>query len=442
MALPAAPQAKGASKGPAKGSAKGPNYNSGLYQPGQILSGKALGTAATQIANSQINPVVKSLTQQRATNNTNNQNEQRTDFNYYMQLAQAAKDSVTQAQNIGTGLQGTLAGNAAQAQSQLGQLGQASTGGALARMNALGLDAGQTAALGAETARQQGIGTLNAQTAANFGAQQSANIAGQANTDRGATGLAGTQAIGALSRAGVLANLPINQQIAAEQDKRGALTSTALGQLRSQERNYQIAQEGLGVKTASLNATVQNNNAKNKIAQQNATTAQQRNAIDQQNNAQRNAITSQNDLQNQLLRAAQIRTTAQNDQANQALKQAALNVKQSAAGKPKALTTNQQNLLYGDISRIQALIAGPQKDAQGNVLNEAEVRSHLQSGLNPSKRAYPAVLVEAAYEMKGWGHLLPKTAAALNAMGLRGGRLPVKALQAPGGILGAVGSAA
>jgi hypothetical protein len=425
-------QPKGVAKGAA---AKGPNYNSPLYQPGQLLSGKALGNAAKSIANQQVNPVIQSLAAQRAQNNANNAGEQRTDFNYYMQLAQAAKDAVSQAQNVGTGLQSTLAGNAAQAQTQLGQLGQLSTGGALARMNALGLDAGQTAALGAETGRQQGIGTLNAQTAQNFGAQQSANITGQAIANRGAGALAGTQAIGALSRAGTIANQPINQKIADTQAQRGTLTTTALGQLRSQERNYQVAQEGLGVKTASLNATAKQNQARNQL-----TASGQR--ITAANDQQRNSIAQQNDLANQLDKTAALNEKTHNDAATQANRAAALAARSAAAGKPKALTTQQQNVQYGEIDRIQALISHAQSVGHAGT----SIRSALQGGTYArGVPAYVKPLVDAAYELKGWGFITPATATALHAMGMRGGRYQVKnppAAARPGGILGAVGGAA
>ena len=40
---------------------------------------------------------------------------------------------------------------------------------------------------------------------------------------------------------------------------------------------------------------------------------------------------------------------------------------------------------------------------------------------NPSKKTFDATQVQAAYELLGWGHITPGTAAALHQSGVRGG---------------------
>jgi hypothetical protein len=426
-------------KGVAKAPAKGPNYNSPLYNPSQTLSGKQLAGAATQLANTQINPVVQSLSQQIASNNKTSKTEQGTDLNYYLQLADAARQAVAQEQQVGSGLQTTLQGINAGTQSQLGQLGQAATGGALARMQALGLDAGQTSALQADLARQQGVGALNAQTGQTFGATQSANNASLGANTSAAVPLAGTEQIGGLARANALANVPINQKISDEQAQRGNLTATALGQLRTQERNYQVAQEGLGVKQATLQTTAANDRARNKIASTNATTAQQR-----------AAITQQNDLANQELKQAGINVTSQNDKADQGLRQAALSAKKAgstgAAAKPlKPLTANENNVANTRINQIMSAITTWQKQGMKNgkgVVTEVHPTDAQMRDVLGTQYASP--LVEAAFDLLGYGSLRPGTAQALHNMGvrnttLRGQPVTVKGPPNPATVGGGIG---
>src|ERR1039458_2780151 len=118
-------------------------FNSPLYNPSQTLSGKALDTAAGKIADAQVKAPISQLASQMATNKLSNAAGQQQDFQYYMQLAQQAKDAVGQQQQIGAGLNSTLQGINTQQQAGIAQAGQPAQARALGRMGAMGLGGGQ-----------------------------------------------------------------------------------------------------------------------------------------------------------------------------------------------------------------------------------------------------------------------------------------------------------
>ena len=389
-----------------------------LYDPSQTLSGTALKNAASSFADAQINGPVSELRSQMATNNSNTNSEQQQDFNYYMQLAAAARASVAQGQAAGAALPAQLQATSDQTQQGIQQLGAQATGGAVGRMQALGLDGGQTGQLQAQTAQLGQTGLLNNQTAQNFGAANSANnVAYGANL--GATqGLAGTQAIGALGRAGTLANEPINAKIAAEEAQRGALTATALGQLRTQERNYQIAQEGLGVKTAAAQTTAANDAAKNALTASGQKVTAQDNAARVAATLRGQQITQQNNMANQGLREQSLKITQQNDAANQQIRQAAAAAKSGQPVKPLPLASN--NLANTKIGEIVSAIQAWQKDGMKNSKGVVQVPHPTDAQMRQVLGgSYDSPLVEAAFDLLGWGALTPGTAQALHNMGVR-----------------------
>jgi hypothetical protein len=180
----------------------------------------------------------------------------------------------------------------------------------------------------------------------------------------------------------------------------GALTSNALGTLRQQERNYQVAQEGIGVKGAAITA------------------ANQRNAA---TNAQSNTNNLRNNAQSNINNIRSTTTSAANA--------AARGAKPGSA--PKGLTLGQQNGVYNSIDTLQSLVA--QGLAAGHP--ESAIRAAAVNGtLSPKLKAQSPIYIDAAFELNTYGHILPTTAAQLHQIGLRGGRYQVGPAGSPGGL--------
>jgi hypothetical protein len=432
-----------ASKPPAK--PKGPNYNAPLYQPTQTLSGKPLAQAAAAIANTQIQPVVSGLRSQIGQNTRNVTGEQRTDFGYFMQLAQAAKDAVAQSTQTNAGLQGTLATNASNLQGQLQNIGQSYQGGALGRMGALGLSGDSLGQLAAQNQQAQGYAAQNATAASNYGAETGANAVQQANALRGATGLAGTEQIGALGRAGAITNQGIQDKISQELAQRGPLTATALGQLRTQERNYDIARQTLANTTLNTGSEIAARKAAAQTQAKNAATAA------------KNATTSAGQLtEKQLLDAYNTNPSYKGSPAWQRVQsetgktwsndpnavgslawyrvQQNLNAQARArgGGGVKPMTHSENNQWFRGLGQVEALARSMQQPLnavaakklglqQGTRLSQDQIMSYLQGGNNPAGRSFDPIQVDAAWQLIRFGTITPQTAQAMNAMGLRGG---------------------
>jgi hypothetical protein len=229
-------------------------YNSPLYNPSQTLAGKQLNDAAQGIADAQTKGPLAALGQQIAQNNRQGAAAESQTMGYYKQLAQQAQDSLNKTQAIGSGLNSQLTQMGVRQAGAINGFGQQAQQGAVGQMAAQGLDGGAQAQLAAETARQQQLG---AQNAGNFGAAglvQGANYSQNAAQELGTNALRGQERLGNIAQATRLSNTPLSQKQASLIASRGALKATALGQLRTQERNYQVAQEGIGVKQASIGA--------------------------------------------------------------------------------------------------------------------------------------------------------------------------------------------
>lgn len=419
-------------KAPRVQAPKAKGFNSPLYNPSQQLSGKALSTAAHGIVDAQTAGPLSELAKQIAANNRQSAGEQKQDFGYYMSLAQAAKDAVGQSQAAQAGLNTTLQGIGGQAQAAIGQAGQAAQGGTVGRFQALGLDGDNQQTIQADTAQQQGTAAQNAQAYQQFGASQGAANTAQSLSQYANTGLQGQEKISAVAQKGQLANEPLNAKVASIDASKGSIYSTALGQLRTAERNYQVAQEGLGVKQQGQQLTAAQNAAKNALTARGQT-------LTAQSKADALKVTSARDQANQLSRAASLAERTRNDAASQAYKEAALAAKNS--GKPggaKPISAVSQVRLYGQITHIEGLI---QQAQAGGIKDDQKIR-----GLLKSKYSYPDTFIEAAFDLLGYGALTPQTARGLHAMGMRGGTFrgaPIKVRSAPtnqpGGILGAIG---
>lgn len=432
VTLAAAPKKGGGGKAnkASKGNTAG-IYGGPLYDPSQDLVGKDLATSAKQIAGLQVNAPIADQRTQINQNNKTGATQQHLDFGYYMKLAGMAKDAVGQQQQEGSALQGQLAGINSGAQSQIAALGAQAQGGTLGRLDALGLDGGQTGQLAAQTAQQQGVGLLNGQTAANFGALQSAGNIGQTTALRGATSLKGVEQIGSVARATALANLPLNQKIADLQASRGQLTATALGQLRQNERNYQISEQGLTNTANATAATTAQNKAKNALALsgQQLTAKLAQNRIDAEKRGQdlthsaalnQQDITDAKNVQDHADRAAALAEKTGNDAVRAAYQEAALRAKVKAAGGGvKLISGASQARLNGQITQAEGFIQTAQRERAHPTPGAKPVPADLRAALG-AKFGYPKEILDAAYELLGWGAVTPRTATALrNDYGLK-----------------------
>jgi hypothetical protein len=396
--------------------------NNPLYNPSQTLSGTSLKNAADSIATAQTAGPISALAQQIAQNNKQASGAQNQTFGYFMQLAKAAQAAVGQ-QAAGSGAlnaqQQQLASNT---QTQLGQLGQQAQGGTLGRMNAQGLGGDSVGQLGAVTAQQQGTAASNAQNYQAAALNQGASGTSQAVNNAGAYALGGQEKIGAIGRAGQLANVPLNSKIATLQASQGTLAATALGQLRTQERNYGIAQAGLGIKQQTVQNTATNNATRNALT-----------ATGQQVTMRGQNMTAATAASAQALTASGQQITAARDAANAAYHQATVNGKYGVGGgsgaKPLSASLNakaqsQLSTAIGVIHQGQSYsdkllpngLPNP-NSKYPNGYSEAFIKAGLGQHYH-----IPDYLIAAAYQLVGYGSIDAKTASYLhNVVGMRGG---------------------
>lgn len=416
----------------AKGAPKGNPYNNPLYQPTLPLSGKPLAQAAGALADAQTRPAINQYQNTIRQNNQNTAGETRTDFGYYMQLAQSAKDAVAQSQSTNANLQTTLQGIGANTQSQLAGIGQAAQGGALGRLGALGLSGDSLGQLQAQTAAGQGSAAQLSQNAQNYGAITGANNLSEANSLRGATGLAGTEQIGALTRANAITNRGLRDQINQQISQRGTDYATALGQLRQQEQNFGIAAAGVNYKNDALAQQARDQAARNKIALQQANTSAKQAATSAASAKQRGqqdafnsnplAVGSPAWQRVQSLQGSQFANNpnAVGSAAWARVQTANARNNKNGNGGAKPLTTEANDAANTHLGNIVEAIAQWQqdgmKDKKGNVTIPHPTNSQMQQRLGLQ---YDPNLVQAAFELKGWGYITKATAALLNREGIR-----------------------
>lgn len=395
-----------------------------LLNPNQPLSGKALQQAASSLTNAQISGPLAEIAKALAAQDNQTQGTMKLAGSTFNQLGQQAQQGVTDQQQNATSLNNALQQIAGNTNSQLQGIGQNATQSLLSHspQGDGGLATPALAGLAADIAKQQGIAAQQQGNQQAFGANQGGNYTGLAASQLGTNAVAGTDALKSIAQSGQVKDQPFTQKIADLQAQRGALQATNLGKLRQQEINNRITETGLGLKQQDLTQTAAQNQARNQLTArgQNIQLAGQK-------------VTQANDLANQTLRAAALNEKTGNDQASQALKQAALNLKASQggqkAGKPRILTPGQQNTIYRNLDEMATLI----KTAQQSGHKAADIKQALATGqLQKGFPAQSAVLVEAAYELLGWGHVLPQTANAMRGMGLRGGNYAGKPIQVSG----------
>lgn len=421
-----------------------------LLDPTQVLSGKSLDTAAQGIADAQTVGPISELAKQIAQNNQTSSGQQQQDFGYYMNLAQAAQNAVTQSQQTATGLNSQLQSIGQGTQGQLAQIGQEQSGGVNGRMAALGLGGDTQAGIKATTAQQQGVGALQSDAARNFGAQVGSSNVQQSIANSASTGQMGQERLANVAMAGAKANEPLEAKVASLDASRGSLKATALGQLRTAERNYMIAQEGLA-------NTAANDTAKNNLTSAQDTATNQLKALGLQVSSQNNKRTTGTSAANNARttgtsQANNQRTTgtsAANNQRNNQTRLVTANGGNGPGG-TKPLTTNEQNTKYQKLSEVLNAIPTLQKNglknSKGQVITAHPSEQQIRSLLGTT---YDGTLIDAAYELLGWGHITPGTAKAMRGEGLRGGTFrgaPIKVgpapVSKPGGILGGIVGAA
>jgi hypothetical protein len=397
---PAAPHAGGKAGGKAGGAPANP-----LLDPNSTLQGNSLYQAAQGLTNAQTTGPITELAKQIAADNAQTAAAEKATAGYFGQLGTMANQGQQYQQQNQANLNSQLSGIGSNLQSQLqgignntmSQMGQYSPGG-----SGLGSNGPGAQALATEIARQQGLAAQDQGAFRAAGANQGANYAGLNASNMGAYALGGQAELGKIGQAGQLKDLPLNSKIAGLQASKGALLASNIGKLRQQEISNQIAKGGLGLKAGTLAATVQNNQANQSLK------------------ASGQAITQQNNLANQAQHAADLNQKAGYDAASLAQKQAALNLKaaQSGKGGGKPLSTVANNTMLKSLDEMTTLIQQAHAAGHtGNALRTALALGQMQKGFP----AQLTPLIDAAFELLGYGSIDQKTAQALHAMGLRGG---------------------
>lgn len=428
---------QGGGGGPAKqpGGSKpsgqfGLGANNPLLNPSQPLSGQSLYQAAQGLAQAQTQPAIKALTDQIAQNQQQTTGAENLTGGYFQQLGQQAQQGLAAQQGISNTLNDQLKQLASDQSSQLQGLGQQDAA-MLAKYspqsdssNSL-LQPGLSA-LTSELARQQGLQAQQQGAARAFGLNQGANYQGLAASNLGSFASRGEEDLNQIAQAGQIKNQPLTSKIAQLQGTYGATLASDLGKLRQQEITNQIARSGLGIKQATLNNTIANDQATQKI------------------NAGKLGVDQQN---------ANTNATKANTQANQQ----AFNNNPNAVGSPaweRVQNSNAKNFANNPTAigsaawgRVQSANKASGKTARqltplennrgGTYLNEIRtaIETWNQQGMKNSKGVvteahptpqqerqvlggkYDANLVEATFELMGYGSIDQNTANNLAAEG-------------------------
>jgi hypothetical protein len=368
-----------------------------LLNPNAPLSGPALLKAAAALAQAQYGPAISADQSQIAQNQQRMNSALGTINNYYTGLGQFAQQGNQQLGQIAGGLNQQLSGIAGDENARLDQIGQNALNSLAS--HAPGGDQSLVApaqqALTAEIARQKGLAAQNEGNFRSFGAAQGANQQGLGAMNQQAFGLRGQEILGNVASAYQKANQGLSAQIAGLNAKKGALEGADLAKLRQQEVANQITRAGLGIKQQTLANTQAYDRGKLAVSQQNANTAAWR--AQQDVNAK-----NWGDNPNAVGSAAWARVQVNN--ARQA----------KAQGKTPKVMTPAQNAaafkaLGSIVDTVQTMQKGGYKNSKGVVQgpqSNAAIRQALGTKFDPN-------LIQAAYELLGWGHITPGTAKAL-----------------------------
>lgn len=388
-----------------------------LLNPNQPLSGKALDQAATSLTNAQISGPLAEIAKALAAQDNQTRGTMKLAGSTFNQLGQQAQQGVTDQQQNATSLNNALQQIAGNTNSQLQGIGQNATQSLLSHspQGDGGLAAPALAGLAADIAKQQGIAAQQQGNQQAFGANQGGNYTGLAASQLGTNAVAGTDALKSIAQSGQVKDQPFTQKIADLQAQRGALQATNLGKLRQQEINNRITETGLGIKQDAI--TAENTRSTNSI---NAANQRNRNTITGQNTRSQNTITAQNQRSQDTITAADRRD--QLDRQSREGIAAANRAAKTGTGGSKPLTPHENNAVLGSLDKVQNAITTWQqdgfKDKTGKVINAHPTNAQMRQVLGSS---YPTYLVQAAFELLGWGHITGGTAAALHQRGIRGG---------------------
>jgi hypothetical protein len=410
---------KPAPRAPARPAAPNP-----LLNPNQSLSGQALLNAAQQLANVQVNPALSDLSKQIATNNAQTKGTINLTGGFYNQLEPFVQQGAAQQGQIASGLNSTLQGIGNDTQNQLAGIGQNAQGmiSKYAPQGDGGISNAATADLAAQIAKQQGLAAQQAGTYRAFGANQGANYQGLGTSQLGTYGLQGQEALKNIAQSGTVKNEPLVSKIAGLQQQKGALVATDLGKLRQQEVANGISRSALGIKTTALKQTAAQNGARNFLTNQ----GQQITAKNDQAKLNQ-AATNSNPLTVgspawQRVQGLKTKNWSENPNAvgspawSRVQTANRANSKRTGAG-PKPLTTQENTTWFGKLGTVATLI----DQGRQHGLSAAQIKANLSDGANPTKIKFDQTMIEAAYELKGWGHVIPQTAAAMRSLGIRGG---------------------
>lgn len=410
--------------GAAQQAYKSPAVNYSALSPNKTLSGKALVQAAQALAGAQMNPTIQALQSSMGQNNQQTQNALALTGNYYNQLGNQMQSSANQEGQIASGLNQQLQSIGQQGQSALQGIGQQQQSYLAQYTPGTGGSNPAQSALATEIARQQGLEAQNQTGFQSFGATQGANYQGLAASQLSTGALGGQEALKSIAQAGELKNAPLSSRLAAAIGQRGALTTTDLVKLRQQEIANQVAQAGLGIKSQQAQAATTNANAhvlSSKAAAQNANTN-----VFKANTAAKTAAFNTSLAVGSppwaRVQAAQGKAWSQNPNAVGSpawknVQTAAYQRSKSAGGNAvKPLSTLENNAWISSLGKVQQLI----RDGQQHGQNGNQIRQFLTDGRNPSKKSYDSTMVDAAFELLGYGAISPQTAKVMTSqMGIR-----------------------
>lgn len=406
--------------------------NNPLLNPNAPLSGNALLQAAQGLAKAQVQPAINQLLGEIAQNNTQSQNALNATGGYFSQLGQQAQQGLTAAQGIQSGLNTQLQGLTGQEDQQLQGIGSNAMSDLAKYTGGVGAGVG-AGGLASEIARQQGLAAQNEGSIRALGAAQGANASSLAASNLGTFGLKGQEALSNIAQAGEVKNEPLTSKLATENATYGADLATALGKLRQQEITNQISDAGLGIKQQTANAATQNANTNTYKAQTSATQGEQKIGQAQQKIGQgqqklNQTAANQSFQNNPAAVGSKAWTNVQNaggkqwsDNPNAVGSPAWARVQTANAragnGTAKPLSTLENNHFWGTIGQIEQLIKNGQAAGQ-----QGKIAGYLQSGQNPSKKAFDPFMINVAEQLLGYGAINQSTAATLhNQYGVRGG---------------------
>lgn len=400
---PPGSKGKGAGKGAGMPITAWNNPKNPLYDPNQTLQGKSLLNAAQALANAATNPAIGQLQDQINLENKFATGQQKTDNAYFTGLEKFGQQGAQQIGQNDQLLQGGLNQIGQDTQNTLTQQGQ-NAQNTLAQYTPgdPSLRAAGMQGLTQEIARQQGLAAQDAGAFRAGGLTQSVNYSNLANANQGAYAAAGREDITKIAQANLQRQAPLTSKIAQLRANRANLIATNAGKLRQQEITNKFTSKGLDIKQQANQITAANDQAKNQLT------------LRGQN------ITAARDQATSALGWAKLSEKQQNDLANQAIRESSAAAK-SGGGGVKRLSTQSNNTMQALLDTALAAVPNLQKTGA----SESDIRNSLAVGnvKMPSGARVPRIpdyLIQAAYELLGYGYISPATASKMHGAGMYG----------------------